>query len=1185
MSVIADEGRPAQPVLSQLGLALASAPNLPPELRDALLAFVQAWGSPEEMLELVEALREVHGPLLFLLDHQARALRRLGRYSEALDVIERRQRRSASATSQIYEAQVLLAAGYIQQARNAALELRQTYARNSNAVAAAAEILLALGSSGDAEAATGFLRTYLEHQPHNLLVTLVLIDATYQLGDRAAADEQLQRLGAGIPAGIRDEELKRLQSLAEQLGRSQTAAAAALELGRRRQQQLETLHRDLRPFVGDAGVLLEDPGRFYRLHSGPESIPVTAEERSRIVLDVIRHFGFDQLRLGQVETMAAVLRGESVLTVMPTGAGKSLCYQLPALVLPHATLVISPLIALMKDQVEGLPRAAQRAATFINSSLSDAELAARLKAIAEGKYKLVYAAPERLRQRTFLAALRQAQINLFVVDEAHCVSMWGHDFRPDYLFIEEARHELGNPPALAMTATAPPRVRDEIVEYISDEDSAVAEGNPSAADRPHVIALDIFRSNLHLSAIHFPNEEEKQAALIQFVANTPGSGIVYVNTRLKAQNLAAELRTAGVVAEAYHAGLESERGPVQDRFMRGGTRVIVATIAFGMGIDKPDIRFIVHFHPSRSLDSYYQEVGRAGRDGKLSQGILFYSNNDWASLRRWANSDQYSVEFLEQVYEAIGAQLRDGSDASTEQAQAVAGPVDARRLQQVVTKESKRVDETMVRVAISLLERADLLSRGFDIAQELTILVARPLPEAAKANKGLMRLLKGLALQPGEAAAFATTDIARFMRWDLYDVESHLLQWQAAGWLTARGERRRMYVELPLRPVDASERLERLLSHANAVADRRIDDMVGYATSETCRHGYISAHFGSPPRTRCTVCDNCTGVRPNIQTSAPIAHFLPDAVDIEPMILDCLLSLPRPVGRSGLAHILAGTLKARFGAHEARHHGALKALGEGAIGEHIDNLLKSERLRQYTSGQGFLLLALTGLGRKEAEAWLHEHPEFSVLPAAPAAGEASTEPEPVEGDKYTDLQKALWLWRRRMAEELGQPVYVIMSNELMLRVAELRPQTLEELGALPGIGAQRLQHYGAAILDIIKLHPLRSGDDQLLAVQRQTLTEITAGNKATASKLRQAAAAHSPQLERKIFMRLQEMRQKRSVAERTKPYSIAPDSLLRAIAQAAPASVEELLAIPNFRSSGFMGEAEQIVRLVESLRE
>ena len=307
------------------------------------------------------------------------------------------------------------------------------------------------------------------------------------------------------------------------------------------------------PFVGDAVLLAADPERFYRQHIGPESTPISREERRRVELEAIRHFGFGQLRTGQAETIASVLRGESVLAVMPTGAGKSLCYQLPALVLPRATLVISPLIALMKDQVEGLPSAAHARATFINSTLTDVEIETRMAAVARGDYKLIYAAPERLRQRSFLRALRQAGLDLFVVDEAHCVSMWGHDFRPDYLFLQEARQELGNPPALAMTATAPPRVRDEIVDYITDAEVMQPDG--STPQRPRVIALDIFRHNLHLSALQFHNEEEKLSALVTFVAETEGSGIVYVNSRAKAEGLAFALRGAGVAAEAYHAGL------------------------------------------------------------------------------------------------------------------------------------------------------------------------------------------------------------------------------------------------------------------------------------------------------------------------------------------------------------------------------------------------------------------------------------------------------------------------------------------------------------------------------------------------------------------------------------------------------------------------------------------------------
>jgi ATP-dependent DNA helicase RecQ len=1186
-------------VLSELGLTLNTTPNLPPELRDALLAFLQTWGAPEEVLALVAALREVHGPLLFLLDYQAQALYASGLHEEALELIERRQRRSASVATQMREAQVLLAAGRHAHARSLALDLGENH-RNAGAVTVAAEVLAALGEVEEAQAR---LDAYSEQRPRDLLPILASIGLKLRAGDPAGADAQLQRLGAGIPAGIREEELRRLQELAEALGRRETAAAAGLELLRRRQQQLEQLHRELQPFVGADNTLADDPARFYRLHSGPEAMPVSKEERTRISNDVIRHFGFGDLREGQVETMAAILRGESILTVMPTGAGKSLCYQLPALVLPHATLVISPLIALMKDQVEGLPAAAQRQATFVNSSLSDAELASRMQAIAEGKYKLIYAAPERLRQRTFLGALRQAKVNLFVVDEAHCVSMWGHDFRPDYLFIEEARHELGNPPALAMTATAPPRVRDEIIEYISNEDGeSGALGDVGTVDRPRVIALDIFRPNLHLSAFRFHDEEEKREALVNFVGKTEGSGIVYVNRRDTAEQLANDLRAAGVRAKAYHAGLESTRSQVQESFMRGEIRVIVATIAFGMGIDKSDIRFIIHFHPSRSLDSYYQEVGRAGRDGKLSQGILFYSINDWASLRRWATSDEYKVEFLEKVYAAIAMQLRDsdapgstGNAAASENEAAgedenaagltQAGPINARRLQEVVNAEGRKVDETMIRVAISLLERADLLARGFDFCQQLAITLPKKLPAAAQTHKKFQRLRKGLALEGAQAAVFNTTDIAKFMHWEPYDVESQLLRWQGEGWLTVRGEKRSMYMLLPPRPPDASERLERILAHAQALAQRRIEDMVGYATSETCRHGYISAHFGSPPRTRCNVCDNCTGERPDVVVPEPVAHLAPESADVRPMILDCLVSLPRPAGRGGLARVLVGSLRAPFGPDKARHFGALKALGEAAVSEQIDQLIKEERLRQYTSPNGFPVLAATLTGRAEAEAWLLEHPELAAYAQPLEKAETVEAPDPPETEKYTELQKALWLWRRRTAEELQQPVYVIMSNEVMLRVAELRPQGLEDLGAIPGIGAQRLQHYGAAILDIIKLHPAHEGDEDLLGAQRQALAAAGESGKAAAGKVRAAAAGFSsPQLEKKIFMKLQEIRQKRAVAERSKPYSVAPDSLLRAIAQRAPGSVDELMAISGFRSSGLAADAEGIVAAIEGMK-
>ncbi len=421
-----------------------------------------------------------------------------------------------------------------------------------------------------------------------------------------------------------------------------------------------------------------------------------------------------------------------------------------------------------------------------------------------------------------------------------------------------------------------------------------------------MISLDIFRTNLHLSAIRFHNDEEKLAALLKFVKETPGSGIVYANSRRKCEALALQLRQEGISAEAYHAGL-SDRNAVQDRFMSNKTRVVVATVAFGMGIDKSDIRFIVHFHPPRSLAAYYQEAGHAGRDGKPAQCVLFYSGNDWADLRRWAKSDEYELDFLEKVYAAVATQLGVSTTAEPDQPPPAAaeGTVNLHRLEQVLN-----ADETEVRVAVSLLERAGLLTRSFDLPREMEIGLAREkeseIRKVREANPELDRLLKRLSLKPGGKATFSTESLSSGMDWPLLETEQRLLDGQSMGILTVQGSKREMSIHLPSRPADMADRLERLINHSRALGQRRIDDIVGYATAESCRHGFISAHFGSPPRTRCTVCDNCTGIRPEVPAFQRPDRPLPDDADIEPMILDCLVSSPKPVGRGGLARHSCG---------------------------------------------------------------------------------------------------------------------------------------------------------------------------------------------------------------------------------------------------------------------------------------
>lgn len=350
------------------------------------------------------------------------------------------------------------------------------------------------------------------------------------------------------------------------------------------------------------------------------------------------HFGFSSFRVGQREAIEHALARRNALVVMPTGSGKSLCYQLPALLLDGTTLVISPLIALMKDQVDALVATGKRA-TFINSTLSSQEQNERLTRLARGDYKIVYVAPERLRNAELLRALAQTRVELLAVDEAHCISQWGHDFRPDYQHIREFIPKIGKPPVFALTATATPDVQNDILKQLGIAD----------AQR---IVTGFNRPNLFFAVRYTPTEEEKYREL---QTHLHSSCIVYTGTRREAEEVAEFVNeVAHVRAAYYHAGLDDdERTRTQDDFMCGRVPVIVATNAFGMGVDKPDIRAVIHFNLPSTIEAYYQEVGRAGRDGKPARGILLYSPEDRALQEWFIENDAPKPEQTLALYRAL----------------------------------------------------------------------------------------------------------------------------------------------------------------------------------------------------------------------------------------------------------------------------------------------------------------------------------------------------------------------------------------------------------------------------------------------------------------------------------------------------------------------------------------------------
>ena len=366
-------------------------------------------------------------------------------------------------------------------------------------------------------------------------------------------------------------------------------------------------------------------------------------KQNRRILDTARSgYGFESLRPGQEEAIQALLDGRDCLVVQPTGSGKSAIYQIAGLMIDGPTLVVSPLIALQKDQVDSIEARNSAGAVVVNSAQPATESRENLERVEEGKAEYLFMAPEQLRKPETLAQLQAAGISLFVVDEAHCVSQWGHDFRPDYLDLGKVIEQLGHPPVLAMTATASAQVREDIAARLGMRDPEVLLGG---FDRP----------NIHLRVDHFPSAKEKSDALVHRVRWASKPGIVYVGTRKAAEAIMRALDEEGVQSLFYHAGLRpKEREAIQEQFMSGDAEVIVATNAFGMGVDKADIRFVYHFDMPESLDAYYQEVGRAGRDGEKAEAVLFFRAEDVGVQKYRTGTGKVDPEQIEKVTEALG---------------------------------------------------------------------------------------------------------------------------------------------------------------------------------------------------------------------------------------------------------------------------------------------------------------------------------------------------------------------------------------------------------------------------------------------------------------------------------------------------------------------------------------------------
>jgi ATP-dependent DNA helicase RecQ len=414
-------------------------------------------------------------------------------------------------------------------------------------------------------------------------------------------------------------------------------------------------------------------------------------------------FGYDELRPGQADAIAAILRGNDTLTVLPTGAGKSAIYQIAAHLIEGPTLVISPLLALQRDQAESLEDGRAGAAAEVNSGIGEKERHFALDELAAGDLEFLFLAPEQLARADVLETLLASPPSLVVVDEAHCVSEWGHDFRPEYARLGGVIDALGHPTTVALTATASPPVREEIIERLSLRD-------------PRIIVTGFDRPNIWLGVHVFIEGRDapgaKREALLAQVESQPGSGIVYCGTRRHTEEIGGELHARGVSAAAYHAGMnKKDREDIQTAFMDDTTRVIVATSAFGMGIDKPNVRFVYHHDIPDSVDAYYQEIGRAGRDGEPAEAVLFYQESDLNLRRFFAGAGKLDIEETSRV---LGLIRERGT------------PMDAAELRQATEASQTRLDQMLNRlqdVGGVVLHPAGLIEAG-ERSEEIEVIAA-----------------------------------------------------------------------------------------------------------------------------------------------------------------------------------------------------------------------------------------------------------------------------------------------------------------------------------------------------------------------------------------------------------------------------------------------------------------------------
>lgn len=572
----------------------------------------------------------------------------------------------------------------------------------------------------------------------------------------------------------------------------------------------------------------------------------TLDDARRLLAE---RFGYPDFRPGQTEAVASVLEGRDTLVVVPTGGGKSLCFQVPALALGGLTVVISPLISLMRDQVDALV-ARGLPATYLNSTLSASEISARMARVQSGEIRLLYLAPERFDLGTLAPKLKAVGVTLLAVDEAHCISEWGHDFRPSYLRVKQVREQLGAPPTVALTATATPEVREDIVRQLG-------------LVEPRVIISGFDRKNLTYHVVATKNDAAKDATLIDLVRQQKGDGvtIVYASTRRTVERIAQMLKRAKIPTVGYHAGLDdATRAEVQDAFMHERAKVIVATNAFGMGIDKPNVRLVVHYAMPGTLEAYYQEAGRGGRDQAPATAILLHAYPDRFTHEFFIDSAIPSRAVVTAVFRAC-RKLCDAEGLVAEDAAGIAATA--------MTKQTK-VSDRQVQSSLQILAKAGALAVA-DPSRTHAYVRLLATPERIRAEldptaDGLaLALLRSLWRRANDRlhqGIVANCDAVPPGLGGAHGAFAQLEALQARQMVVWRRLGEGLTLADPTSALDAWGIDWAALERRHFAEMKKLEQMQRYAYTDQCRRAFVLRYFGDPAaRPTCTGCDNCLGTR------------------------------------------------------------------------------------------------------------------------------------------------------------------------------------------------------------------------------------------------------------------------------------------------------------------------------------